>query len=135
MVKGVPTKIFVTLSGFWVLRVWGKSFSESVKKRKLLTKIFFSGNFEWSSKNLWKMMSAGVKKCNIKQEIKDLVAVSYNFFKKYIHSKVEKYSVKKSCIFHLILVDIPSILILSVKSKGMGLAWQNLLSMTQVICW
>ena len=28
------------------------------------------------------MMSTGVK-CNIKQEIKDLVAVSYNFFKKY----------------------------------------------------
>ena len=67
------------------------------------------------------MISAGVKKCNIKQEIKDLVAVSYNFFKKYIHSKVEKYSVKKSCIFHLILVDIPSILILSVKSREMEL--------------
>ena len=31
------------------------------------------------AKYLWKMMSAGVK-CNIKQEIKDLVAVFYNFF-------------------------------------------------------
>ena len=41
--------------------------------------MFFSDNVEWSSKNLWKLMSAGVK-CNIKQEIEDLVAVSYNFF-------------------------------------------------------
>ena len=65
-------------------------------------------------------MSAG-EKCNIKQKIKDLVAVSYNFFKKYIPSKVEKYSVKKGCIFHLILVDIPFILILSVKSREMEL--------------
>ena len=43
--------------------------------------IFFLGNdnVEWSSKNLWKMMSANVK-ANIKQqEIKDLVAVSYIF--------------------------------------------------------
>ena len=66
------------------------------------------------------MMSADVK-ANIKQqEIKDVVAVSYN----------------------LILVSIPSILILSVKNKGFGggggggglLNRQNLLSMTKVIC-
>ena len=34
---------------------------------------------EWSSKNLWKMISPDVK-ANIKQEIKDLVAESYKFF-------------------------------------------------------
>ena len=37
-----------------------KGLSEFVKKWKFLTKIFFSDNFEWSSKNLWKMISADV---------------------------------------------------------------------------
>ena len=31
-----------------------------------------------------------------------------------------KYNVKGACIFHLILVDILSILILSVKNRGVG---------------
>ena len=35
--------------------------SKSVKKGKLGTKIFFSDNVEWSSKNLWKIKSADVK--------------------------------------------------------------------------
>ena len=35
--------------------------SEFVKKRKFVTKSLFSGNVEWSSKNLWKMISADVK--------------------------------------------------------------------------
>ena len=44
-------------------------------------KIFFLDNVEWSSKNLWNMMSANVKANIIKQqEIEDLVAVSYIFF-------------------------------------------------------
>ena len=44
---GIPSKIrqhqqkdFVTLSGFWPLREWG-GLSESVKKGKFVTKIFF----------------------------------------------------------------------------------------------
>ena len=41
-------------------------FIESVKKGKCVTKIFFSDNVEWSSKNLRKMMSSDVK-ANIKQ--------------------------------------------------------------------
>ena len=55
------------------------------------------------------MMFAGVK-CNIKQEIKDLVAVSYNFFFK-------KYPQK-------------------LRNAGVGGLFnrQNLLSMTKVIC-
>ena len=60
------------------------------------------------------MMSADLK-ANIKQqEIKDVVAVSYN----------------------LILVSISSILILSIKNKGRGglLNRQNLLSVTKVVC-
>ena len=53
--------------------------SESVKKEKFATKNLFSDNIEWSSKNLWKMISADVK-ANIKQqEIKDLAGVSYRF--------------------------------------------------------
>ena len=35
--------------------------SESVKKGKFVTKIFFSDNVEWSSKILWKMISADVQ--------------------------------------------------------------------------
>ena len=41
--------IMVTLSGFWPLR---GGLSESNKKGKFLTKIFFSDNVEWISKNL-----------------------------------------------------------------------------------
>ena len=49
-------------------------------KRKSCDKNLFSDNVEWSSENVWKMMPADVK-ANIKQqEIRDLVAVSYNFF-------------------------------------------------------
>ena len=49
-----------------------------------------------------------------------------------------KYNVKKACIFHSILVCILSILILSIKNRGVGGFWvngQNLLSMAIVICW
>ena len=35
--------------------------SKSVKKGKFVTKIFFPDNAEWSSNNLWKMMSADTK--------------------------------------------------------------------------
>ena len=50
--------------------------SESIKRGKFVTKIFFSDNVEWSSKNLWKMVSAGVKANKNNKEIKDLVAAS-----------------------------------------------------------
>ena len=51
-----------------------------------------------------------------------------------------KYNVKTVCIFHLILVDILSILLLSVKNRGVVvgggglLNGQNPLSVTKVIC-
>ena len=41
-----------------------------------------------------------------------------NYCKKYLQNF--KYSVKRVCSFHLILVGIPSILILSVKNRGGG---------------
>ena len=62
-----------------------------------------------------KMMSADVK-ANIKQEIKDLVTHLTILCKKYFQNL--KYSVNRGCIFHLILVGIPSTLILSIKSRG-----------------
>ena len=59
-----------------------------------------------------------------------------NFYKKYLQNF--KCSVKRVRIFHLIMLGIPSILILSVKKKGMGegglLNEQNLLSVTKAIC-
>ena len=54
--------------------------SESVKKGKFKTKIFFSGNVELSPKTLWKMISADLKQnilqANKKEEIRIWVAVS-----------------------------------------------------------
>ena len=58
-------------------------------------------------------------KANVKQyDIKELVAVYIfiNFNKKYLQNL--KYNVKRACIFHLILLGIPSSLIFSVKSSG-----------------
>ena len=49
----------------------------SISPRQIPTfadKNLFSDNVEWSSKYLWKMMSADVK-TNVKQEIKDLVLI------------------------------------------------------------
>ena len=81
------------------------------------------------------MVSADVK-ANIKQqETKDLVAYLTNFYKTYLQNL--KYNVKRGCIFHLILVGIPSILILPVKDRGVGggvLNGQNPSSVTKVIC-
>ena len=53
---------------------------ESVKRGKIVS---FSDNVKWSSKNLLKMISADTK-TDVKQEIKELVAVSYNFSQKYL---------------------------------------------------
>ena len=44
------------------------------------------------------MISANTK-TNVKEEIQEVVAVSYNFSQKYL-----KYNIKQTCIFHLILV-------------------------------
>ena len=46
-------------------------------------KVFISDNVEWSSKYLWKIMSADVK-TNIKQEIKDLVLILQIFYRKHL---------------------------------------------------
>ena len=82
-------------------------------------------------------MSADVK-ANIKQhEIKDLVTYLTILCKKYLQNL--KYNVNRGCIFHLILVGIPSTLILSIKNRGLGgrglLNRQDPLRLTKVICW
>ena len=76
------------------------------------------------------MISADVKP-GVKQEIKELLAVSY-------HRSTLKYNVKQAYIFNLILIGIPSNVILTVINRGGGgflLNSQNLLSMTKVIGW
>ena len=111
----------------------GEGVRESIKKGKFVTKISFSDNVEWSSKNLWKMISADVKanKNNNKQKIWWLYLT--NFYKRYLQNL--KYNVKRVCILRLILFGILSILILSVKYRGGGLLnGQNLLSVAKVIC-
>ena len=58
--------------------------NESVKKGKFVTKIFFffSDNFEWSSKKLWKIISADVraKYKTIKNKLTGVCMVSVNFY-------------------------------------------------------
>ena len=115
----------------------GEGVRESIKKGKFVTKISFSDNVEWSSKNLWKMISADAKanKNNNKQKIWWLYLT--NFYKRYLQNL--KYNVKRVCILRLILFGILSILILSVKYRGWvggggPLNGQNLLSVAKVIC-
>ena len=107
---------------------------EFIKKRKFMTKIFFSDNVEENSKNLWKMMSADVK-ANMKQhEIKDLVTYLTILCKKYLQNL--KYNVNRGCIFHLILGGIPSTLILPIKNRGVRgfLNWQDDSPKWHLIC-
>ena len=60
------------------------------------------------------MISADIKQ----QQAKELVAVACKFYRKY-HQNL-KYNVKQMCIFHLILIGIPFILIYSFKNEGCG---------------
>ena len=70
-------KTFDTLSGFWLLMggVWVNQL-----KRKICEQNLSSDNVDWSSKKLWKMISADENACAyVKQEIKLLVALTYKF--------------------------------------------------------
>ena len=72
---------------------------------------------------------------DIKTDVKQEINLSYNLTE--VPSQNLKYNVKQVCIFNLILVDIPSSLLLSVKIRGRQgflLNSQNLLFMTNVIC-
>ena len=66
-------------------------------------------------KSCKKLISANIK-TEAKQEIKALVAISYNSSQKYQNLK---YNVKRACIFNLIFDGIPSSLVLFVKNKGL----------------
>ena len=104
--------------------------SESVKSDENL----FLDNVDWSSKSLWKMMSANVT-ANIKQEIKCLVAVSYIFFKKYPQNL--KYNIKEGVFFIWFSLTFvhPSWYCPLTTGVGEGfLNGKNLLSVTRVIC-
>ena len=52
---------FIDYYGIPRVNPWVNPLSKSFKKRKLVTKIFFSDNVGWSFKNVWKMISADVK--------------------------------------------------------------------------
>ena len=70
------------------------------------------------------MISANVKADVKQQEIKELVDPSFNFYKKYFQNL--ECNVKQACIFHLILLRIPSSLILSVKTRAVQASSQAL---------
>ena len=76
------------------------------------------------------MISADVKADIKQQEIKELIAIFCNFFKK-VPAKLEC-TIKQTCIFYLILLGILPNLILYVKNREWGIPIrQNLLSVTQ----
>ena len=68
------------LADFGFSRGWG-SLDESVKKGKFVTKIFFQVIIAQVLKSGKKMISADVK-AYVKQEIKELIVTSCNFYKK-----------------------------------------------------
>ena len=100
----INKKNFVLLRRFWPS---GRAGAGVWSELMFVTKIFFSGTVEWSSKNWWKIKP---------KEIWWLYLA--NFYKKYLQDL--KHSVKKVCTFHLILAGIQSILISSVKSRGVA---------------
>ena len=79
----------------------GDWLNESVKKGKFLTKIFFS-------------VIVQLIKTTINKKIWWLYLK--NFYKKQLQNV--KYNIKRTCIFHLILFGIISILILFVRTRG-----------------
>ena len=83
-------------------------------------------------KSCKKMISTDTK-ADVKREIKELVAVSYNFQQKL---KNLKYNIKQDCIFNLIFVGTQFSL-LSAKNmgtRGILLNSLNLLSMAKAFC-
>ena len=96
-------KTFVMLKIFWLLRGWGVR-SNPLKKENLWWKYFFQVMLNEVLKICEKMISA--------ENIWWLYL--RNFYKKYLQNL--KQNVKRTCVFHLILVSILSILILFVKA-------------------
>ena len=66
---------------FWLLK--GQGFWVNSWKKENLGEKYFSDNVESSSKILWKVIPADIK-TDGRQEIKELVTVSYTFSKKYL---------------------------------------------------
>ena len=91
---------------------------KSVKKENLWRKYFFSDIVEWSSKYFWKIIPADAKANENKRNKRcdgSILQILSTFWK-YLQNL--KYNVKKVYIFHLVLVVILSILILSIKKRG-----------------
>ena len=110
-------KTFVTLSRFWLLRRWGVWVNPL--KRKICDKNLFQimlNEVLKSCKNWCKTRNKRTGSCVVKLFTE-------------VPSQYLKHNVKKSCIFNLILVGIPSTLISFVKNRGEGILLndQNLL--------
>ena len=106
------------LSRFWLLSRW-EAWVNLLKNVKTCDKNLFSDSVEWSSKKLWKMISADGK-TNVKQyEVKEIGGLYLiNFCKKYLQNLTYNVNVKRSSILHLILCGVLSRLFLSVKNRG-----------------
>ena len=64
------------------------------------------------------MISVADVKTNVTQEIKELLAISCNFYKNCLQNL--KHNTKQICTFHLTLVDIPFSFIVFIKNRGWG---------------
>ena len=89
-----------------------------------MTKIFFfSDNVEWSSKNLWKMVSSDVKANKNNKKSKILWLLLTNFCKKYLQNL--RYNVKSACIFIWFWLIFYPLWYCPLKIGGMGRGFFN----------
>ena len=109
-------KTLVMLSRFWPLRGWGSS-SEFLKKGTFVIKICFSDMLNEVLKicEKWYLLMEKLVKTINKRSNGCILQIIY---KKYLQNL--KYNVKRACVFLLIMVGILTILILSVKNRGVG---------------
>ena len=108
---------FVTLSGFWSLRVWGVWVNPL--KGKIFTKsCLFSGNVESSCKELWKMISYLLISLWCKNQCKTIKNREkwWLFLITFYTLKTWNTMQKIVCI----LVGTPSSSIISIMSRGWG---------------
>ena len=133
-------KNFVTLSGFWPLRGWkggGKGvWLNPLRKGNSWRKSFFQimPNEALKICKKWYLLMENLIKITKNKRSSDCI-LQFVIRSSYLQNL--KYSVKRTCIFLLILVGILSILILFVKNRGVEGFWlngHNPLSVMKVTC-
>ena len=130
--REVWLKLFVTLSRFWLL----SEFGWIRLKRKICNKNLFQIMLNEVLKSCKKVISAGVK-TDVKQELSELIAVSYNFQQKYL---LKTWNTMLNRLVFLIWYwfAFHPAWYCPLRTGGGGFSWlnsTNLLRMAKVIYW